>query len=261
MYRVSANAQQTERATDGPTSAADFEDQIIVRGRAWGELRFEIERAEQAVFDRFNELNSDDRFDIVCRSEVPIGSNIPRRVCQANFGREQASNMGQTFLQALQGQAAVPWQAYWGEQARMQQRLVDEMRRLVDQDEELAAALQHLGRTQLLLAESTGSRRPWSTSRQVVAREGSLPYGAALMFEVEMGRRPWEHRLTQQTFEIAHVTGDIKRLEVECAQGRERHKYDGELAWTLPPGRTDCTLRVHAKRDATFVLYEFERGM
>ena len=85
-----------------------------------------------------------------------------------------------------------------------------------------------------------------------------MPFGAKLMFDVQIGRDRWSHRLTHHTFEVAHVTGKIRHLEVECDEGRERHIYEGELAWTLPSGWRECRLYVDAKRDATFTLYEFE---
>ena len=44
-----------------------------MRGRTGPQLRVEIERVENAVYERFNALNSRDEFDIVCLNEAPVG--------------------------------------------------------------------------------------------------------------------------------------------------------------------------------------------
>jgi hypothetical protein len=68
--------------------AADEPDEVIVIGRRLGELRRQIETAELAVYARFNEINSDDRFDIHCRERVRYHSHIRERVCESNSWRE-----------------------------------------------------------------------------------------------------------------------------------------------------------------------------
>jgi hypothetical protein len=47
--------------------------------------RNEVYVAENKLFDMFNELNEDDQYDVTCIFEVPIGANIRRRVCRANY--------------------------------------------------------------------------------------------------------------------------------------------------------------------------------
>ena len=84
---AAALAQPGEGAADGrkPPSVGD---EVIVIGKSSSQLKVEMERAEEAVYDRFNALNSDHQFDIHCRREAPLGSNISRRVCQPNFWRD-----------------------------------------------------------------------------------------------------------------------------------------------------------------------------
>ena len=94
-------------------------------------------------------------------------------------------------------------------------------------------------------------------SRQVSANLGRLPYDAELLFEVIMGNDAWQHPLTQRTFTIADVSGEIRKLEFDCAQGNERIDYEMGVDWTLPANRTDCVLQVDAKKGTTFRLYEF----
>jgi hypothetical protein len=84
-----------------------------------------------------------------------------------------------------------------------------------------------------------------------------LPFGAELMFEVIMGVDPIRHSLTRQTFTIADVLGEIRKLTVECDQGRQRLDYESGIDWTVPSGWSACTLQINAKRETKFRLYEF----
>jgi hypothetical protein len=65
-------------------------EEVIVRGsKSLIDLRHEMYRAEEALYDLFNSLNTDDDFDIRCYEEVPTGSKIPQRVCKTNWFRNQ----------------------------------------------------------------------------------------------------------------------------------------------------------------------------
>lgn len=235
------------------------DDEVIVRGRRGAELRVEIERAENAVFARFNEINSDDRFDIVCRLEPPIGSRIDRRVCQSNDWREQDANFGNALVRQLRGESGQIPEVFVMEQRRGQRLLADEMRRLIYQDEKLYQAVERFGKARLDLAEFSRSAYRGSFARQVVPGEEGLPLGAARMFHVWIGSERWSHPLTLPTFGVAQVSGKIRTLEIECDQGRERHRYEDKLAWTLPPEWSACVLLVGAQRKTEFALYEFEQ--
>ena len=94
-------------------------------------------------------------------------------------------------------------------------------------------------------------------SRQVTAVIGTLPYDANLMFEIIMGNNPWRHPLTEHTFTIANVFGEVRKITVECAEGRRRIAYEPGADWTVPSDWSSCTLEVNAKKGSTFKLYEF----
>ncbi len=48
-------------------------------------LRSLIVQVEEDFFAKFNELNIDDDYDIVCYRFLPTMSHIPKRVCEPNF--------------------------------------------------------------------------------------------------------------------------------------------------------------------------------
>jgi hypothetical protein len=252
---TTADSQESTEARAAETTAMEppGPPDIIVRGRRIGELRFEIERAEEAVFARFNEINSTDDFDIHCRSEK-VGM-LKRRFCMSNSWREQSANMAGEMVRAMNGQRNFARaQAHRAEQLRTNQLLADEMRQLAAEDEQLRQAFANLSEAELALTTRLGNR---TLSRQVSAISGSLPYEAELIFEIIVGNEPWRHRLTRHTFTIAHVFGEIRRLRVECAEGSRQLDYEIGVDWTLPSGWSSCVLQVNAKKETTFRLYEF----
>jgi hypothetical protein len=103
-----------------------------------------------------------------------------------------------------------------------------------------------------------GSRPHWTLFRPIPPGEGGLPYGAQQMFEVRMGIASWTHRLTESTFTLGHVFGDIRKLELDCDGSVRELEYQLGIEWTVPSGARACDLRVSAKRGTTFALYEFE---
>jgi hypothetical protein len=240
-------------------SAPAVDDEVIVRGRRGVELRLEIEGAENAIFARFNDINSDDRFDIGCRMQAPIGSRIDRRVCESNDWRDQAANFAAAWVRQSRGEGGPLPEVFLVEQQRGQRQLVDEMRRLVYQDEVLYQAVERMGRARMALAEFHRSAFRGSYAREVIPNEEGLPLGAERMFHVWVGSERWSHPLTQSTFGMAQITGKIRNVEIECEEGGERHEYEDKLAWTLPPDWSDCILFVSARRKTEFALYELEQ--
>ena len=218
---------------------------------------YEIELAEQTVLARFNDINSDDRFDIHCHAEPRYHSHIEETVCLSNSWREQNAGAASSALQRVRGETGPPPEEFLAEQAYMEQRLGDEMRRLVTEDQELQAAVIELAEAQSALAEHEGKPLPFSLSKELEAGSTGLPYGAKRVLEVKAGRAPWRHALTAHTFTIAQVNGDVRGLEVECLGTTVRLRYELGMEWTLPAHWGDCILAVRAKPDTTFALYEF----
>lgn len=79
-------------AQDADPAEADVDatiDEITVVGaRSLGAMRTKVTIAEDQVYALFNDLNEDDGYDIICKKETRIGSQIPKRVCLARMYRE-----------------------------------------------------------------------------------------------------------------------------------------------------------------------------
>lgn len=135
-------------AQDAPPSApqaAAGGDEIVVPGRTGEQLRVEIERLENSVYERFNALNSDDDFDIHCFEQAPTGSNIPVRTCWPNFALDAEKRAAGNSLHRMQGVGGGgnP-QAERSSNAAKGKELIAEIQRVARQDEQLARDLTRL---------------------------------------------------------------------------------------------------------------------
>ena len=77
-------------------------EEIQVLGtRTLYSIRMEIVDEENKIFSMFNELNSDDRFDILCDNIAPTGSHIKQRVCEPRFVTETRAQMTQDYVRGI----------------------------------------------------------------------------------------------------------------------------------------------------------------
>lgn len=128
----------------GP-EAAGVTEEVIVRGQTPAALRIQIELAEEAVYDRFNAINSTDEFDIHCEEVAFTGSRMLTRFCQPNFWHATEENIAYETVRLLQGSAfSMPTGVFRGEAHYKRQQMREEMERLAREDEEFLDALRHL---------------------------------------------------------------------------------------------------------------------
>jgi len=88
-------------SADEPEDAAnDIPEEITVYGqKTLLNLRIAVDRAEVEFFERFNELNEDDQYDVFCEKIAVTGSRIRRRTCWSPYEREfDEEAMRQAFL-------------------------------------------------------------------------------------------------------------------------------------------------------------------
>jgi hypothetical protein len=274
-----------------PAASNDRErpEEFIVTAKALQDLRLKIRLAEEEVYARFNDINSDDSHDIHCYDRVATGSHVPKRRCLSNAWRTAEARIAQLTVNALQSAsdpgalygAATPTANAGGGQAaagpttggagysggstgqyrvnqlRTEQLVLKELRQLANEDPALHDAMVRAGQAYQALETVTGSRPEWTLYRDVQAGEDGLPFGAKRLVEVRVGQVAWNHSLTSHTFTIGSVTGRIRDLRIRCGKVDKKLEYKEEVDWTLPDSWADCTLAVSAKRGTTFALYEF----
>lgn len=73
------------------TKDQQVEEVVVVEDKSTSQLRSEIEAARMLVFETYNQLNPDDDYDIECRKEAPIGSQVLRTYCRARIYWESRS--------------------------------------------------------------------------------------------------------------------------------------------------------------------------
>ena len=66
-------------------------------------LRRRLRTVDEQFFARYNELNTNDDFDMVCKRETRIGSQIPRQVCLSKLHRERLSEAAEDVLDEVSG--------------------------------------------------------------------------------------------------------------------------------------------------------------
>ena len=161
------------------------------------------------------------------------------------------------LLRQVRGETGPNQQQYRAEQLRVQQHLGDEMRRLAAEDPQLHEAIVRVGKAQDALAEQTGSPAVHSVSRELPPGDAGLPFEAKRAYEVRMGQEPWVLALTERTFTLAAVTGEVRELRVKCDRGSKKIDYKPDVDWTLPSAWQGCSLQLDATPGTTFALYEF----
>lgn len=258
--RTALHAQEAAPAVSEP--AAPSEDVIIVREKQLEELRLQIERAEDDVFGRFNEINSDDSYDIHCYERAPRNSHIEKRVCLSNAARAADTAIANATVRAMQGSAVggntASAQAQHARQLDTERRVQDELRRLAQDDPALRANVARLGDAYRALNMVVGSQPGETLYAELYAGAAELPFAAQHLLEVRVGNVSWRHALTSRTFSVANVQGRIRDLHVDCDKAEKTLEYEADAEWTIPDSWGACTLRVSAERGTTFALYEFE---
>ena len=81
---ASAQAQQEELAGEQSTAEKPYEI-IITPTVSRANLRSLISDVEEDFYEKFNEINVDDDYDIFCYKQKPTMSHISRRICEPLF--------------------------------------------------------------------------------------------------------------------------------------------------------------------------------
>ncbi|HZF32118.1 MAG TPA: hypothetical protein VE907_23575 [Gammaproteobacteria bacterium] len=154
-FALPAFAQDAAPPASQPAAGVD---EIVVPGRTGEQLRVEIERLENSVYERFNALNSDDDFDVHCFEQAPTGSNIPVRTCWPNFALHAEERAAGNSLRGMQGVGAGGnSQQERSDLARKGKEMIAEMQRVARQDEQLMKDLTQLA--ELKEQQQTGRPR------------------------------------------------------------------------------------------------------
>ena len=260
LASLPARGQEQSSNETGEQIADGVTEEIVVRGGTPAALRFQIERAEDAIYERFNEINSTDDFDIFCRDEVPTGSRMRHRVCKPRFWQEAQSQAGTETARTFQGSYAMSVAVINAEALYKNELMDDELRQLAASDAQLLDAIVKLERLRTTLENYDDAQNDENATRAFVATadEYSLPYDAAVMAEVRVRSGPFSHVLTHPTFAVANVFGEIDSIELYCRNQTHRLQFEPGAEWSVPADWEPCYVEIDARRDTTFSLFEFD---
>jgi hypothetical protein len=84
-----------------PEPPEEIEEIVVRGGKTLSQYRLELQRAQDALFELFNEVNEGTDNDIRCRNEVPTGTRMRQRVCRSQAEERASANAARDFLNAL----------------------------------------------------------------------------------------------------------------------------------------------------------------
>ena len=103
---LSANAQNEEQAEVAPETESNTRpiEQIEVRGqRTLVSMRYQLRLAEASFYKLFNDLNSADKYDILCKTERTTRSFIPQYTCEPEFFHSMRQEVNRNALIEMRG--------------------------------------------------------------------------------------------------------------------------------------------------------------
>lgn len=91
-------AQQDQEAASPPSSAETQPEEMVIRGGSSVQrIRARMLAAERQLYDLFNQLNDEDRFNVSCSSHQPTGTRFREQVCLPRFVRDATSAHGRHY--------------------------------------------------------------------------------------------------------------------------------------------------------------------
>lgn len=78
--------------------AGVMEEVIVLGSKPLLELKLEMYKAEEVLYDIFNSFNGDNDLDVHCYKEAPVGSHIKRRICKTNLYRKLLRRASQRMM-------------------------------------------------------------------------------------------------------------------------------------------------------------------
>ncbi len=165
-----------QAADDASDAAREQPDEVIVRGRRLADFRAELHAARIRVYDLFNDLNSDDAFDVHCEIDDSTGTRMRQQTCRPQFRDEVAADAAKAWVSGIRdacgGQlnqecifsdaanlAKSRALAEEGREPIMQQRFADEMARVVRDHPEMQQALLDYETVERAYEEALDGRR------------------------------------------------------------------------------------------------------
>lgn len=119
------------------------EEVEIIGQRQLFMLEEQLLEAEDAVYALYNELNTDDLYDISCVWEKPLGTNMRHRVCRPGFIDRAERSRGQEFMSGITGMGFTTGTSVELDHERHNPILKRKLEEAVENSPELADLMMH----------------------------------------------------------------------------------------------------------------------
>jgi hypothetical protein len=96
-----AQSGPAARESTGVVPEQPAPEEVVVRGRRLTDLRFEVEQAQERAYAIFNDINSDDDFDVYCREERRYHSRATQRTCRPQFENRISAEAARAYMAEL----------------------------------------------------------------------------------------------------------------------------------------------------------------
>ncbi len=73
-------------------------DEVQVKGTKLWQMRERIVAAEERFFKLYNELNTEDDYDVNCAREAPLGTRLKSRICRVQYFEDAEAEYAQAML-------------------------------------------------------------------------------------------------------------------------------------------------------------------
>lgn len=125
-------------------------DEVVVTGKldSLSGLRVALIEAENRFYERWNDLNDDDRLDVHCRTEAPTGTRLVQRRCDPLLVDEKTRESALTFMGVSNGTAE--YQSIYAIRLQAAAELRQRTLLMLEHDAELRRALLERARLQQL---------------------------------------------------------------------------------------------------------------
>ena len=177
-----AQAGDPARGGSQPDAAGDQPEEVIVRGRRLADFRSELQVARVRVYDVFNDLNSDDAFDVHCQIEDSTGTRMRQHISRPQFKDDISNAAAKAWAYGLMdacaggltqecmfspaaSQAISSAQAEESREPVMQRLFAQEMAHVVAENPELQQAILDYEAVERAYEEARGGQRPRGCDR------------------------------------------------------------------------------------------------
>ena len=121
----------TEPTFDSDAQEYILEDITVIGQNSIGRLRYEVDRAADRMYEIYNELNTDDDFDIHCLWSAPTGSRIKRKLCTPVYVKNLQARATQYALYDMANSGITSIYIDYTEIAINDAKLRENMKRLI----------------------------------------------------------------------------------------------------------------------------------